>query len=108
MTGDVETPIGQRRADERLELRAGGRTGRPRRAHRLARDRLHVGAVVLRRDGEVVLVVLEPAQHGARVVCDEPYAPSVAAVREVGGGGVGVQVIERIAATMAVTGRRIR
>ena len=50
--------------------------------------------------GEVVLVVLEPAEHGAGVGRDESDAPSETAMREVGGGGVGVQRSEGIAAPM--------
>jgi uncharacterized membrane protein HdeD (DUF308 family) len=59
-----------------------------------------VGAVVFDAHGEVVLVILEPAEHGLRVGRDEPDAPSETAVGEVGGGGVGVQRSEGIAATM--------
>ena len=56
--------------------------------------------VVFDVHGEVVLVVLEPAEHGVLVGRDEPDAPSETAVREVGGGGVGVQRSEGTAATM--------
>ncbi len=59
-----------------------------------------MGTVVFDAHREVVLVVLEPAEHRVRVGRDQPDAPSETAMREVGGGGVGVQRSEGTAATL--------